>query len=408
MPAPMPSLYQRELPDSQESYISAASSTFSAPQLPFTSSNLSTSTAGDTEITSPPLSKASSVQRTPAAHTIPPSPTRPRVPDTLRIDAANAPRAGDTAASSMSLDPPAMQGLKRAADGSVKGADATNDSPSVPTVGHKRNKSMEIGSNGRIGQLSAQLKTRLSYAMVKVQNNWEKQSIEELEERISQQGSPISVSNRTPGSRPVFESPTTVERRRRPSGVSENSDHMMLSPGQGTPSDPSRSHASTPSSLWRPGTKPTLNAAVNLISVTGSNTGPKLGPAPEFESRRKRRSSASFHPPPLLGSNQRKHFSDLGNGPRTPATPRAGILRMPSQQAEKDAVDTLLFMSSPNNSGRLPDARADARAQRHDFAPPQRRVMFENYPPSEKAAGHLHAPPPSSQSAAYYRAEPSR
>lgn len=380
--------------------MSTASSTFSAPHLPSSSSNLSVSTTGDTEITSPPLSKTSSTQKTPAAHAIPPSPGRSRGPD-----ATNAPRTGDTAAGPMSSNPPAMQGLKRAADGSPKGFDRPSNSTVAPVVGHKRTKSVEAGSNGRIGQLSAQLKTRLSYAMVKVQNNWEKQSLDELEERISQQGSPISVSNRTPGSRPVFESPTTAERRRRPSGVSDNSDNMIVSPGQSTPLDPSRPFATTPSSLWA---NPTMNAAKNLISVTGSNTGPMLGPAPELGSRRKRRSSASYHPPPLLGSNQRKHLSDLGPGPRTPATPRAGILRMPSQQAEKDAVDTLLFMSSPNNSSRLAHTSADARAQRPDFAPPQRRVMFESHPPSERAAGHLHSPAPASQSAAYYRAEPSR
>lgn len=151
-----------------------------------------------------------------------------------------------------------------------------------------------------------------------------------------------------------------------------------------------------------------MNATKNLISVTGSDQGPMLGPAPEFGSRRKRRSSASYHPPPLLGSNQRKHYSDLGAGPRMPATPRAGILRMPSQQAEKDAVDTLLFMSSPNNSSRLAHTNADARAQRHDFALPQRRVMFEDHPPGERAAGRVHSTMNASQSAAYYRAEPSR
>lgn len=146
----MPSLYQRELPDSQESYISVASSTFSAPRLPSASSNLSTSTAGDTEITSPPSSKTSSAQKTPITHTIPPSPNRPRGPDTLRVDAAHAPRTGDTAASPMLLDSPATHGLKRAADGSVKGSNTTS---SVPAMGHKRNKSMEAGSSGRIGQV---------------------------------------------------------------------------------------------------------------------------------------------------------------------------------------------------------------------------------------------------------------
>lgn len=89
-------------------------------------------------------------------------------------------------------------------------------------------------------QLSAQLKTRLSYAMVKVQNGWEKQSLEELEEVHSQRGSPNSAPGR--GERIAFDSPSAFDRRRRPSGVSEDSDQMLISPA----SDPSRSHATTP------------------------------------------------------------------------------------------------------------------------------------------------------------------
>jgi acetyl-CoA hydrolase len=64
---------------------------------------------------------------------------------------------------------------------------------------------------------------------------------------------------------------------------------------------------------------------------------------------------------------------------------------MPSQQAEKDAVDTLLFMSSPNNSGTRPRARTDAAYTGGPLKPgqyhngplredvPARRVMFENH-----------------------------
>lgn len=118
------------------------------------------------------------------------------------------------------------------------------------------------------------------------------------------------------------------------------------------------------------------------MPVTSSPNGPILAPAAEIGPRRKRRSSTSFAPPPILGSNQRKHHSDLGGGaPRTPITaPRKpGILRMPSQQAEKDAVDTLLFMSSPN-SGRVPHTGMDGQPYpsplRSEF--PGRRVMFEN------------------------------
>ncbi|KAF2639470.1 hypothetical protein P280DRAFT_37958 [Massarina eburnea CBS 473.64] len=405
--APAPALYQHELPDSQESYVSAVSNTFSAPKLPSSSSNLSTSTTGDTDLASPPACKVASAQIRPAGGAIPPSPVRARAAQDAapRIDAANAPRTGDTAASpmSMSLESPMTQGFKRTADGSVKGSGPPIARPVAPPRGHKRTKSTETS---RIGELSAQLKTRLSYAMVKVQNGWEKQSLEELEERTSQQGSPTSVAGRSNGSRLIFHSPTDADRQRRPSGISEISDQMMISPGQNTPSDPSRSLAATPSSFWRPGPKPTMSAAANLISVIGSDAGagPLLGPAPDLSSRRKRRSSASRHPPPLLGSTQRKHYSDISGlaaSPRAPITPRAGILRMPSQQAEKDAVDTLLFMSSPNNSSRLPHTSMDAQVRANA---PARRVMF-----APEGKGTYHPPQvPNSQPSAYYRAEPPR
>lgn len=97
-------------------------------------------------------------------------------------------------------------------------------------------------------QLSAQLKTRLSYAMVKVQNGWEKQSLEELEEVHSQRGSPNSAPERS--DRLAFDSPAMMDRRRRPSGVSDNSDQMILSPA----SDPSRSYAIASAGKYREST----------------------------------------------------------------------------------------------------------------------------------------------------------
>jgi hypothetical protein len=90
-------------------------------------------------------------------------------------------------------------------------------------------------------QLSAQLKTRLSYAMVKVQNGWEKQSLDELEEVHSQRGSPNSAPGRS--DRLAFDSPSAFDRQRRPSGVSDNSDQMLMSPA----SDPSGAHAASSS-----------------------------------------------------------------------------------------------------------------------------------------------------------------
>lgn len=151
-----------------------------------------------------------------------------------------------------------------------------------------------------------------------------------------------------------------------------------------------------------------MHAAANLISVTGSQHGLGLAPAPELQSGRRRRSSVSHAPPPLLGTGQRKHFSDLSAGPRTPATPRAGILRMPSQQAEKDAVDTLLFMSSPNNSQRFPHNGQPAPSPLRADAP-QRRVMFEAYPPQDSRIIYQHQmPPPPQHQYGPYAAHPAR
>ena len=79
---------------------------------------------------------------------------------------------------------------------------------------------------------------------------------------------------------------------------------------------------------------------------------------------------------------------------------------MPSQQAEKDAVDTLLFMSSPNNSGRMPHT-TDALQPSPLRSEIPRRVMFEAHPPKEKMmASPSQRQEPGAQHAAYYRANP--
>ncbi|KAI4610271.1 uncharacterized protein J4E87_010823 [Alternaria ethzedia] len=376
---------------SQESVQSAVSSTFSAPALPSSSSNLSTATTTETDLTTPSSTNVAD-QIKPTEAPMPESSSQStggQVRAAPRIDtaAANALQIGDAAAGPMPLESPAKSS-KRTVDGSLKSAGLAPETPSAPAHSHKRNKSMDTHS-GRIGELSAQLKTRLSYAMVKVQNGWEKQSLDELEESQSQRGSPNSAPGRT--DHLAFESPATIDRQRRPSGVSDISDQMIMSPA----SDPTRSLAGTPASYWRPGTRPAMNAAANLISITGAQHGYGLAPAPTFQSGRRRRSSVSHVPPPLLGASQRKHYSDVGAGPRSPATPRAGILRMPSQQAEKDAVDTLLFMSSPNNSQRFPAGGQPAPSPLRAEAP-QRRVMFEAYPPQDKRAMYqpsMPAPP---------------
>ena len=151
-----------------------------------------------------------------------------------------------------------------------------------------------------------------------------------------------------------------------------------------------------------------MNAAANLISITGGNPGFGLTPALEFEPGRRRRSSTAHPPPSLLGTAQRKHHSDVGAGQRAPATPRAGILRMPSQQAEKDAVDTLLFMSSPKNSQHFPHSSQAGQSSLREGAL-QRRVMFEAYPPQDRRMVYQPPIPTSSHySTGPYAPQPAR
>ena len=254
--------HRLDVPESQGSVVSTISSTFSAPALPSTSSNLSS----DYDVASPSEPNGPSAHSKPAQESMATSPSRSHSQVTKanapQIDTAtaNAPRTGRTTATPMSLVSPTTQGFKRNADGSAKG-DGSIASPTERTFAHKRTKSMDTHSSTRIGevrdhglrhdhmwltrmQLSAQLKTRLSYAMVKVQNGWEKQSLEELEEVHSQRGSPNSAPG---GSRVTFDSPSTSDYRRRPSAVSDSSEFIMASPA----SDSLRSHALNPGQCCR-------------------------------------------------------------------------------------------------------------------------------------------------------------
>ncbi|KAF7447524.1 Whi5 domain-containing protein [Pyrenophora tritici-repentis] len=375
------------VPDSQES---AVSTTFSAPALASSSSNLSTSTTTETDSTAP---SSANVPTQSKQHEVSMPPTPCSQP--------------------LGSPAPVTQSSKRTSDGSLKRPGVGGEGESRPgrISAHKRNKSMDTHSaipGTRIGELSAQLKTRLSYAMVKVQNGWEKQSLEELEEGQSQRASPNSAPGRS--DHVPFESPATSNRRRRPSHVSDSSDQMLMSPS----SDPSASVPARPVSYWGPGTHPALNAAANLIDITGGHHPYGLAPAPTFQTSRRRRSTLTHAPPLLLGAGtQRKHHSHLGAHPSSPQTPRGtGILRMPSQQAEKDAVDTLLFMSSPNNSQRLPtSAQTMPMPSPLRAEAPQRRVMFETYPSQEKR-GVVYQPgmpaPPHHHQHAPYPAYPAR
>jgi hypothetical protein len=153
------------VPESQESVESTVSSTFSAPALASTSSNLSS----DQDVASPSKPSGQAHHSSPVHEPMPASPSRTHsrvaTVDAPRIDAAaaNAPQAGHTTATPMPRRSPTTQGFKRSADGLVKGG-GSSTSPTQRTFAHKRNKSMDTHSNTRIGEVRKSRSRHVPYA----------------------------------------------------------------------------------------------------------------------------------------------------------------------------------------------------------------------------------------------------
>ena len=220
-------------------------------------------------------------------------------------------------------------------------------------------------------QLSRELRTRLSYAMVKVKNGWEANSLEEIESLTSQHASP-----RTP-------SATTTAAC---SAQTVRSPRTAMAP-----------------TLRRQG-----SSSVSCESIVAAGGSSQLdnggqGAASQRQGMEARPHKRGLAPPADIVPGARRrpyHANQPPNGYRSVKALRpTGIKqRTASQNAamEADAVETLLFMASPGNSshhpstspGIMPSTRTSAptSSQTSPFgsefpnqdllASPQRRVAF--------------------------------
>lgn len=196
--------------------------------------------------------------------------------------------------------------------------------------------------------------------MVKVQNGWESRNLSELETltsnsaRTSPAISPITASLHPPRSRPTFSTtqstvvdrPIFAQSPRRTDNAQQHYhtgasdlDHAFQQPRR---SPVSAEGSRTYESFWREHSDPSLHSQP-------ANAYPSLAPAADIMSRHERPQPQ----PPRLQTTNNPPSSYCS--PSTPshssyARPKP---RTPSQNAamEKDAVETLVFMSSPNNSG---------------------------------------------------------
>ncbi|KAI2468484.1 hypothetical protein F4781DRAFT_266533 [Annulohypoxylon bovei var. microspora] len=248
------------------------------------------------------------------------------------------------------------QSKKRMADGVVKHT-RSSSSVSPVRVGHSRNTStVSVASTGsRIGELSAELRTKLSYAMVKVNNGWQGHSIDEVESLASQAASPTSSNSTLHGRHGTSASPRIPIAPTRHRASSNATSPTFHHPSQGR----------TYESFWREG-----NAKGSTLTSPISQV-PTLAPPAPIQPRQpsqahpRRSSNARFAPAYLTHPH---HAS-----PHTPAqpsplqtTPGQGTIRTPNVDPilfsphqnvrEQEALETLMFMSSPGNSANVKHA----------------------------------------------------
>jgi hypothetical protein len=270
-------------------------------------------------------------------------------------------------------------GLKRTADGQVK--PAHSGSPVSPHVrGHSRTTSAvsnASAASSRIGevryipkmtwrvtdiaQISSELRARLSYAMVKVNNGWQSNSIDEVESMASQAGSPTSSTSTLHGRRNLITSPRTAI-----ASIQANTITVPPSSGIQVPTrdfdlysgsdQPSRTYES----FWRDHSTnlPSQRYSSNASPQPSKSLAPPADIRPTPTSRRS--GTPKFSKPPTMPAKGSNSSLPSVHSPN-PQTPNRGarrenpVIQTPTQKTiqEQDAIETLLFMSSPGNSGNM-------------------------------------------------------
>ncbi|KAL8737006.1 MAG: hypothetical protein Q9181_002117 [Wetmoreana brouardii] len=294
------------------------------------------------------------------------------------------PKSQPRPTSTESGSPYIPQAQKRTASGEVKQSDTSHPTSPIGTAQHGYSRNTSAASKAsQVGDLSNELRTRLSYAMFKVQNGWQSHNITELEAMTPQRNSPTSnIHHRqSAGNSPTSRAP-----------------HPQYSPTrvqhiQGLSPDGSRSayHVQQPQ-LSHPSLSPRSNHRNDMFRQAHAsngihkaisphhplNNGPTLAPPVDILPRRSHttttrlpRLDTSTNPPkptttitdpfahlnkttltknstPPLEQHKAAHLTTI----RTPGQDKTAM--------EQDAVETLIFMSSPGNTGHYPAFHASA------------------------------------------------
>ena len=208
-------------------------------------------------------------------------------------------------------------------------------------------------------QLSAELKARLSYAMVKVNHGWHSHTIDQVESMTSQAASPTSSNSTVHGRHGASASPQLAPGHRASNNTTPAS--ATLSHFDGSWAE--RSHLTGSPALPPPFAQsrpaPSLAPPISLQPAR-YNANARRNSNPPFV-------APQLRPQPHQGSPQTPGQPSPMQAPhiRSMATPVVDpILFSPDQNVrEKDAIETLLFMSSPGNSANLKHTFASSSSQ---------------------------------------------
>ncbi|KAK4900235.1 hypothetical protein LTR27_002459 [Elasticomyces elasticus] len=364
-------------PASQKSFISTRSDASSVqPPLQTSNNNLSQLT-NYTDPTSP--AKQQHEQRN---GTAPASQRRAITPEEQQ-DAVS--RADYALASPMSVVSPATNGAKRTASGHVKNAPSLPSTPLAATFADRISRRESISSTGsRAGELAATLKTRLGYAMAKVQHGWEHKTIAEVEQLATQK---MSSPNR--------HSMSHVDYSHRPvsAGLSNGTARLSMYESYGPPM---MDDTTSPPSKRRSGNYSNFMASPQQPRPAWSNA-PHLQPPADIRPGTSSTQQMYYSAPSSQTSAQ--HLQNAMSPPRTPlnghSSRRPTTIRtdIQIQEAESEALQALFQLGSPhtsqisrqqNNASQASSSQASP--QRTEYPTP-RRVTFARSESGSSARG---------------------
>lgn len=261
-------------------------------------------------------------------------------------------------------------GQKRTIDGYVRRSSGSSSSDSPVLKGrHTRNASAVSAVSSAMSprELTSELRTRLSYAMVKVNKGWESLPIYEVESLASQSGSPTPSNSTINGRRNTIASPRATIASLQGLSAASPKPHPTTAAPAGSQESASDGQPSsrTYESFWREQSQRQIGLSASLSSPSSSQV--SLQPSAELSSASRtqpnyRRSPMKSSKPHMLSAASSSDLSQSslssgGAAPNTPAQdakpPQRGdsVLQTPTQKSlqEQDAIETLLFMSSPGN-----------------------------------------------------------